>query len=262
TTTDGDGNGTAHAAVAAPSTQNASGAIRTATKGVVAITNAKIFPVASAPIERGTIVIRDGVIADVGANVAAPAGAQVIDAAGQEVYPGFINARSTLGLADPGAGGFADTDETLDFNPQLRPEVAFHNDSEAIPVARANGVTTAAVTPGGGLVGGQIAVMDLDGWTWEESTVKRAVGIAFQFPSLGGGGRGGGRGAAGPPRPYADLKKDRDARLDEVARLLDDARAYAKAAGPNRRTDWRLEALVPVVERRIPLITRANSEAD
>src|SRR5213076_2713228 len=101
----------------------------------------------------------------------------------------------------------------LDFNPQLRPQVAFHNDSEAIPVARANGVTTAAVTPSGGLLGGQVAVMDLDGWTWEESTVKTAVGITFQFPSIGGGGgRGGGAfGApAGPPRPYQELKRERD----------------------------------------------------
>src|SRR5439155_11051073 len=179
--------------------------------------------------------------------------------------PGFINARSTIGLADPGAGGFSDADQIVDFNPQLRPQVAFHNDSDAIPVARANGVTTAAVTPSGGLLGGQVAVMDLDGFTWEESTVRTAVGITFQFPPMGGGGgRGGGAfGApAGPPRPYQDLKRERDARLDQVARLLEEARAYAKAAGPNRATDWKLEALVPVVEKRIPLITRATTEAD
>ena len=233
------------------------------TKGVVAIINAKIFPVAAPAIDRGTIVIRDGLIEAVGAHVAVPAGAHTIDAAGAEVYPGFINARSTLGLADPGAGGYADTDEMLDFNQQLRPQVAFHNDSDAIPVARANGVTTIALTPGGGLLGGQIAVMDLDGWTYEESTVKTAVGISFQFPTMGGGGgRGGGGGAPPPPRTYQDLKTDRDARLDQVARVLEQARTYAKSAGPNRRTDWGLEALVPVVEKRVPLVTRANTEQD
>ena len=141
------------------------------TKGVLAITNAKIFPVARPPIDRGTIVIRDGIIESVGANISVPSGAQVIDAAGADVYPGFINARTAIGLADPGAGGFDDADEVLDFNPQLRAQVAFHNDSEAIPVLRANGVTTVAVTPGGGILGGQIAVMNLDGYTWEESTV-------------------------------------------------------------------------------------------
>jgi imidazolonepropionase-like amidohydrolase len=250
-------------ASSAPTNQGV--ALRTPTKGIVAITNARIFPIAKPAIDRGTIVIRDGIIESVGANVTVPAGAQVIDAAGAEVYPGFINARSTLGLADPGAGGFGDTDEILDFNPQLRPQVAFHNDSEAIPVARANGVTTAAVTPSGGLLGGQVAVMDLDGWTWEESTVKTAVGISFQFPAMtsgGGGGRGGGGGVQQAQRTYQDIKKDRDARLDQVAHLLDEARAYAKAAGPNRRTDWKLDALVPVIAKQIPLITRANTEQD
>ena len=69
--------------------------VTTATKGVVAITNAKIFPIAKPAIDRGTIVVRDGIIEAVGAGVSVPSGAQVIDAAGAEVYPGFINARST-----------------------------------------------------------------------------------------------------------------------------------------------------------------------
>jgi imidazolonepropionase-like amidohydrolase len=58
------------------------------------------------------------------------------------------------------------------------------------------------------------------------------------------------------------MKKERDARLDRVARLLDDARAYAKAAGPNRQRDLMLESLVPVVERRLPLVTQAANERD
>jgi imidazolonepropionase-like amidohydrolase len=261
---DGAVRGTAQVSMNRPATMQSpttATRITTPSKGIVAITNAKIFPIARPAIDRGTIVIRDGVIESVGANAPVPSGAQVIDAGGAEVYPGFINARATIGLSDPGAGGFADSDEILDFNPQLRAQVAFHNDSDAVPVARANGVTTVALTPGGGILGGQVAIMDLDGWTWEESLVKPDVAVSFQFPSLGGGGRGGGA-PAGPPRPFEEVKKERDARLDQVARLLDEARAYAKAAGPSRQTDWKLDALVPVVEKRIPLITRANTEAD
>src|SRR5206468_5128813 len=188
----------------------------------------------------------------VGADATVPCGAQSSDAGGADVYPGLINAQTTMGLEDPGAGGFGDAYEMLDFNPQLRAQVAFHNDSEAIPVARANGLTTVVATPGGGVLGGQAAVMDLDGYTWEESTVAPSVGISFQFPRLGGGGgRGGGAGRGGPPsdRSYDELKKERDAQLDRVARLLDDARAYAKAMGPGRPRDLMLESLVPVVER-------------
>jgi imidazolonepropionase-like amidohydrolase len=105
--------------------------------------------------------------------------------------------------------------------------------------------------------------MDLDGWTWEDSTVVPSVGVSFEFPRIGGGGRGGGGGFGGTPdRPYDEMKKERDARLDRVARLLDDARAYAKAAGPNRQRDLVLESLVPVVERRLPLVTAAANERD
>jgi len=238
--------------------------VSTTTRGVLAITNAKIVPVAKPTIERGTIVVRDGIIESVGANVSVPSGAQVIDAAGAEVYPGFIDAQTTIGLEDPGAGNFGDASEILDFNPQLRAQVAFHNDSDAIPVARANGMTTVVATPAGGLLGGQAAVMNLDGYTWEESTVAASVGVTFQFPRLGGGGGrgGGGRGAPAADRAYDDLKKERDAQLDRVARLFEEARAYAKAAGPNRRRDLVLESLGPIVNRRQPLLTRVATEQE
>jgi imidazolonepropionase-like amidohydrolase len=234
-------------------------------RGVVAITNARIFPVTKPAIERGTIVIHDGRIEAVGANVTPPQGAKIIDVAGAEVYPGWINAKTTIGLAEPGPSGYQDTTEMLDYNPQLRTVVAYHNDSEAIPVARAAGVTTIATFPSGGMLGGQVPVMNLDGWTWEESVIEPIAGVTFQFPGVGGGGRGGAAMPApegAPERTYEDLKKERDARLDKLARLFDQARAYAKAAGPNRETDWVLEALVPVVERRIPLYTIASREQD
>jgi len=234
-------------------------------KGVIAITNARIFPVTKPAIERGTIVIHDGRIEAVGANVTPPQGAKIIDVAGADVYPGWINAKTTIGLAEPGPSGYQDTTEMLDYNPQLRTVVAYHNDSEAIPVARAAGVTTVATFPSGGMLGGQVPVMNLDGWTWEESVIEPIAGVTFQFPGVGGGGRGGSAMPApegAPERTYEDLKKERDARLDKLARLFDQARAYAKAAGPNRETDWVLEALVPVVERRIPLYTIASREQD
>ena len=118
-----------------------------ATGPVTAITNARIYPISSAPIERGTIIIRGNRIEAVGANVAVPAGAQVIDAKGGEVYPGFIDARTTIGLNEPGPRGFEDTNELLEINASVKAQVAYQSDSDAIPVARVNGVTTAAVVP-------------------------------------------------------------------------------------------------------------------
>ncbi len=234
---------------------------------VLAITNATIHPVSGPTIERGTVVIRGNKIEAVGANVQVPSGAKVIDATGNHVYPGFINARTTLGLDEPGPRGFADTSEMLEFSPYLRTHVAYHFASDAIPVARANGITSVAVAPSGGVFSGQVAVMNLDGWTWEEAAVNTNIGIAFNFPAVvGGGGRGGGGGGrggggGGGDRTYEDMRRDRDRRLDGIMRLLDQARAYAKA-GSDRKLDWTLEALVPIVERKLPLITNVARAQD
>ncbi len=230
---------------------------------MTAITNARIYPISAAVIERGTIVIRGNRIEAVGANVAVPAGAQVIDAKGGEVYPGFIDARTTLGLNEPGPRGFDDANEMLEINAAVKAQVAYQADSDAIPVARVNGITTAAVIPAGGLLGGQIAVMNLDGWTWEEATLKPVAGVSFQFPTIG---RTGGGGGGGPnpdaDRKFEDLKKERDAKVQRVEDLLERARAYARIAANDRRTDWTLAALVPIVESRQPLFVFANGERE
>ena len=226
---------------------------------MTAITNARIHPITQPTIERGTIVIRGQRIEAVGANVPVPAGATIIDAKGADVYPGFVDGRTSMGLNEPGARGFEDVQEMLDVNAALRANVAYQSDSDAIAVARVNGVTTVAVMPAGGLLGGQAAVMNLDGWTWEEATVKPSVGVTFQFPNIGGGGGFG--GGQQPLRRYEELKRDRDARLKVVEDVLARAKAYAKVPAAERRTDWNLEALVPVVEGRQPLFVQASNEA-
>ena len=238
-----------------------------ATGPATAITNARIFPISGPPIERGTLVIRGNRIEAVGANVAVPAGALVIDAKGGEVYPGFIDARTTIGLNEPGPRGFEDSSEMLEINAAVKAQVAYQSDSDAIAVARVNGITTAAVIPSGGLVGGQVAVMNLDGWTWEEATLKPVAGVSFQFPPLtrgggGGGGGGGGSAAADATRKYEDLKKERDARVQRVEDWIARARAYAKIPAAGRQMDWNLAALVPIAEGTQPLFVAASNERD
>jgi imidazolonepropionase-like amidohydrolase len=234
-----------------------------ATGPATAITNARIFPISGPVIERGTIVIRGNRIEAVGANVAVPPGAQVIDAKGGEVYPGFIDARTSIGLNEPGPRGFDDTNEMLEINASVKAQVAYQSDSDAIPVARVNGITSVAVVPSGGLIGGQVAVMNLDGWTWEESTLQPVAGVSFQFPPLvRGGGGGGGGGNADLDRKYDDLKKERDARVKRVEELIGRARAYARTPAAERATDWNLAALAPIAELKQPMFVAASSESD
>ena len=233
-----------------------------ATGPVTAITNARIYPISGPVLDKGTIVIRGNRIEAIGANVAVPPGAQVIDAKGHEVYPGFIDARTSMGLNEPGPRSFEDTNEMLEINASVKAQVAYQSDSDAIPVARVNGITSVAVVPTGGLIGGQVAVMNLDGWTWEEATLQPVAGVSFQFPPIARSGGFGGGGGADANRKYEELKKERDARVQRVEDLIARARAYAKLPAADRATDWNLAAMVPIAERRQPLFVAASNEAD
>src|SRR6185436_3182251 len=103
------------------------------TKPTIAIRNATIVPVTSAPIANGTIVISNGTIAAVGANVSIPANATVIDGAGLFVYPGMIDAGSNVGLVEiDSVAGTVDTTELGDFNSNAQAAVAINPHSELI----------------------------------------------------------------------------------------------------------------------------------
>ena len=258
----GNGNGTASPTSNVPAPMQNRPAAQ-ANGPVLAITNARIFPVTSAAIENGTIVIRGNRIEALGANVQVPQGAKIIDAKGGHVYPGFINARTTIGIGENGVRGYDDISEMHDWNQHLRTRVAYHTESETIPVARGTGITTVGVAPGGGIFSGELAVMNLDGWTWEDATLRPNAGILFNFPPLGGGGggRGGRGGAPAAERTFEDIRRERDRKVDEVVQVLDQARVYAKA-GSDRPANWELEALVPIVERKIPLVVSVIREQD
>src|SRR5205809_6911790 len=79
----------------------AAGSARTEEPAVFAISGARIFPVSGAPLEKGTVILRDGIIEAVGARVAIPPDARILDATGLTVYPGPIDGLSDVGLAGP-----------------------------------------------------------------------------------------------------------------------------------------------------------------
>ncbi len=234
---------------------------------VFAIRNAKIVTVTGAVIERGTVLIRDGKIAEVGARVALPVNAKVIDAAGLSVYPGLIDCGTQLGLTEIGSiQETRDTTELGDFNPHMRAIVAVQPHSELIPVTRANGITTAITRPSGRLVSGQAALINLDGWTWQEMTVKAPIAMAMEYPRAPRG-----RGAAFlATQTTANVAQLRERQLAALRTKLEDAQAYAKAKEaraadrslPARSVDHALEALVPVVKGELPVLMVANSERD
>ena len=146
-----------------------------------AIKGGKIFTLAGAPIENGTLIIRDGKIAAVGAGVEIPADAQVIDATGLEVYPGLFDPVTQIGLNEVSAvSATVDISELGDFNPELVAATAVNPASEHIPVTRANGITHVIAAPGtsgfdlqsGGIIAGQASAFNLAGWTMDEMQLQ------------------------------------------------------------------------------------------
>jgi imidazolonepropionase-like amidohydrolase len=234
-----------------------------------AIRNARIVTVTGPVIENGTVVISDGKIAGVGANVAVPSNAKVIDGSGLSVYPGMMDAGTTLGLEEIGSvAGSMDTTEVGDNNANIHVDVALHPDSSHIGVTRVNGITSAVTQPEGGVIAGRSAVINLDGWVPRDMVLKSPAAMHINWP--GSQGRGGEFGGFGQQRSISDLRREQERQLDTVRKILRDAKAYADAKDarakdpklPKQDVDLKLEALIPVTRGEMPVVIAANSERD
>jgi imidazolonepropionase-like amidohydrolase len=225
----------------------------------IAVVNGRIVPVTTPPIPKGTLLIRDGRIAAIGARVQIPKGTRQIDAAGLSVYPGWIDGFSSLGLAEvPAISATVDLSERGDFNPAAEAWVAVNPNSDMIRVARANGVTTAAVAPRGGRIAGAASVLNLSGAFPREMAVLKQAGLVLQLPSLYEPEPG-----APPGETLAARKKRGAAQLTEMRRYLDEARAYSEMrARGGAASDTRMEAMLPYVRGERPVVAVANDFRD
>ncbi len=222
----------------------------------IAITGGTVYPVSGPKIDNATVLIRDGRIAAVGTNVAVPAGATRIDAAGKWVTPGFIDGAGQMGLREISA--VQNTNEaTLRGN-----EVAaafnvlegINPASTLIAVNRMEGITSTVAVPNGSLIWGQAVMIDLDGETIDAMRVKSPVAMVADL-SEGAKEAGGGSRAGVAQR---------------LRRVLNDAREYATRRADFRRAQIQplsasaadLEALQPVLRGELPLLVVANRRSD
>jgi imidazolonepropionase-like amidohydrolase len=239
-----------------------------------AVTNARIVTVSGATIERGTVVVRDGLIQAVGANAAVPADAQVFDGNGLTVYPGFIDSLSNLGLAPrptptPGQGGrggggqaaaaaaaAAAQPSNSNYPAGLRPEYATLEDireGEAqFEAARNAGFTTALSTGRTGIFTGQSVLIDLAGDNVSVMTVKSPVAMNIAFVTIPGQYPGSLLGTFSALRQMFNDAK----RQDQLQKMYaQDPRGMKRPAD-----DKSLEALIPVVNGQMPVILVANRQ--
>lgn len=243
-----------------------------------AITNARLVIVSGAPIERGTVVIRDGLIAAVGANVTAPADARIIDGSGLTVYPGLIDSSTSLGIPQPspspspspspgGGAGFGQfrpqTSTTVALNssqpPGLQPEVLAEDflrpGGEQIEAARNAGITTVLTAPRQGIWMGQSALINLAGDSPQQMIVRSPVALHVGFTPL--------RSGVYPTSLMGVFAVLRQMLLD-AGRYRELQQAYERSPRGTRRPDQdrSLAALLPVLDGAMPVVMYADRERE
>ena len=223
----------------------------------IAITGGRVHPVSGPVIENGTVLIRNGRIAAVGANVTIPPDATRIDATGKWVTPGIVNVATTLGVVEIGA-----VQETVDTPARGRGDAitashkvweGFNANSPLIQVTRNDGITTVGVVPNNALVGGQAAILDLSDGNLSDMLLQAPVAMIADIGSKGdqmGGTR------AEVLQRLRDLLSD----TKEYARRRADYERNATRELAARRGD--LEAMIPVVQGRLPLVIDANRASE
>jgi imidazolonepropionase-like amidohydrolase len=207
----------------------------------------------------------------VGANISAPAGAQVIDAKGLQVYPGLFDAVTQIGLCEiASVSGTVDTTETGLFNPDVVAAEAVLPSSEHIPVTRAAGITEVLTVPASGgfgsgssqsVLGGQASAIHLAGWSISDMLIKKNVAMVLSWPRIETevfdmttfSRRS---------KPYKEAKEEYDQQVSELTDWIDRARHYALAMGHGGPADYqrdlKLEALVPVTRGELPVLVIAD----
>ena len=223
----------------------------------VVIVGATVYPVSRAPIANGRVRFEGGKLLAVGGVEVETEGATIVDATGKHVYPGMIAAGSVVGLVEVSAvRATNDIAEVGAINPNVRAEIAVNPDSEVIPVTRANGVLAALVRPttgAQGVIAGTSALMQMDGWTWEQMTVHAPAAMHIEWPSM-----------MLPdflPAPLIEAtRKTQQEKREALEKAMTDAKAYrtAKEGGAVTLPDLRWEAMLPVLLGQMPVFIGAN----
>jgi imidazolonepropionase-like amidohydrolase len=222
----------------------------------IAITGGKVYPVSGPGIDGGTVVIVNGRITAVGTNVAIPADAQRIDATGKIVTPGLVNSSTQLGVQE-----IAAVRETRDASARGKDNIAaaftvwdgLNPNSVMLAPARQEGITSFVVMPTGGLVAGQAALVDVVPGTTTDMVIRAPVAMVAEVGD-----------------PESAGVQSRGELLVKLRELLEDTRFFQTHREAFDRAQTRpfaasrldLQAMIPVIEGRLPLVVNVDREAD
>lgn len=227
---------------------------------MILIKNAKIYTMAGDVIENGSILIKEGIIEEVGEDLIAPLGVETIDAEGRMLTPGFVDAHCHLGLFEEGIGfEGSDGNEMVDpVTPQLRAIDAINPMDISFREAYEGGVTTAVTGPGSAnVIGGSFLAIKTYGDRVDNMVIKDPVAMKIAF-------------GENPKRVYDSQKKSPVTRMATASMLretLFKARTYMEKKEEediSKRPDYdmKMEALLPVLRKEIPLKAHAHRADD
>lgn len=229
-----------------------------------ALVNCRIVPVTSPPIEKGALIIRDGLIESIGTieNIKIPEDAEIIDAAGLIAYPGLISAHTNLFL-EPRREARGEEGETAPA-PQAQAQTPPTPGTQAFDLVKPKlnaveschrlGVTTVLVAPNAGIFAGQSVLLNLNGEKAEPLVIKNPVALHIQFVTERG---------TYPSSLMGTMAFLRQSFLDAEYYASYRAQA-AKAPRGLKRPEYNpfLEALAPFVVDKRPVIFTCNNQED
>jgi len=211
-------------------------------------------------LEEHDLLFAEGKIVTIDEQIQPSPETDILDIYGKHVIPGFIAGYTRIGLTEISAVKQTnDHSEIGEINPNVRANVAYNPDSDLIPVTRSNGVLIVNSAPSSGRIPGQSSVMEMDGWTWEEATLKHPAALNLNWPSMRFNFR-------------KDAKKKEKAQREEyhnaireIDQLIRDVRAYhhrknakERKAEHKQQSDLRLESMIPFVIFKDPIHIKAN----
>lgn len=224
------------------------------------IKNARIYTMKDGVIENGSILISDGKIEKVGSNIDCPDGVQVVDAEGRMLTPGFVEAHCHLGMWEDSIGfeGSDGNEMTDPVTPHLRAIDAINPMDRTFREAYEGGVTTAVTGPGSAnVIGGSFAAIKTYGHRIDDMIIKEPVAMKVAF-------------GENPKRVY-DSKNQTPMTRMATASLLRESLFKAKAYLDKKENkdeskhpdfDMKMEALIPLIRREIPLKAHAHRADD
>lgn len=233
--------------------------------GKFALINATIHTVSDGVIQNGVVLVDGERIAFVGNNVKPTADYTVIDLAGKHIWPGMIDAGTSLGLIEISAVPVTvDNAEVGNFNPNMRAFTAINPNSAAIAVNRVEGVTTVIAEPASGLISGTATLIDLFGYSPDSMAVKADAAMIMNWPVSG-------RRGWFDQRTDEQLKEQFESQLKDMRETWNKAKFYhemmtAYESSPAGKTrpdkDQQMEAMRDVFRGKLPVMVDVDREGD